>query len=100
MIQQDDLFTAMARSSDPLTSFSAGASVNKRQSQAMVLAALRYIGPVTDERLLDHLATNGLPITPSRARTARHELVLAGLVREAGEGRTRSGRRALLWEAA
>lgn len=95
---QDDLFSWMARGTDPVTSHEAAASVRKRESQQIVLAALREIGPATDEVLVEYLEDK--PISPSRARTARCELHRAGAVREAGESKTRSGRRALLWEAA
>ena len=95
---QDDLFSYLHRSTDPSTSADAARSISQRQSQSLVLEALRAIGPATDERLCEHLADK--PISPSRARTARCEITRMGLVVEAGQGRTRSGRRALLWAVA
>lgn len=88
--------TALARTTDPSTSHAAAASVNLTRSRQIVLTTLGY-GPMTDDDLV-WLCRNE-PISPSRARTARKELVDLGLVRSTGRTeRLRSGRHATVWE--
>ena len=58
-----------------------------------VLAYLEQHGPATDEEMQAALAMN-----PSTQRPRRIELARRGLVVEAGEKRTRSGRRATAWK--
>lgn len=86
----------LARNGDPWTSAAAVKTIKQQESQRLVLDALRQIGPATDEQIYDALAD--AHISPSRARTARVELQRAGIVKEAGEGLTRSKRKALTWE--
>ena len=59
-----------------------------------VLAYLEQHGPATDEEMQAALGMN-----PSTQRPRRIELARRGLVVEAGEKRTRSGRRATSWKA-
>lgn len=91
---------AVARSTDPGTSWEAARSITPeklRESQQVVLMALRGLGPMTDERLCWHLAEY---LSPSGARSRRSELVAMGLVRDSGRKDVlRSGRRAIVWEA-
>jgi len=62
--------------------------------QRRVLAFLEEHGPATDEEIIA-----GTGMNPSTARPRRIELVRHGLVVEAGERRTASGRRATVWKA-
>lgn len=98
-----DLFTfldeARARGTDPWTSHAASRSVNIARTRQQVLDILREIGPCSDEQLVDSCRTR-FDISPSGVRTRRHELAVAGLVIEAGEAKTRSGRTCLTWRAA
>lgn len=90
---------ARARSTDPEPSHEAAERVTgegARQSQLDVLHTLRSQGPMTDERLLDAMEFRGARSSPSRVRTARKELMEAGLVEACGEGQTARGNRATL----
>ena len=60
----------------------------------LVLAWLEEHGPATDEEIIA-----GTGLNPSTARPRRIELARRGLVVEAGEKRTRSGRKASAWKA-
>ena len=89
--------TALARRTDPSTSHDAAASVNLTRSRQIVLTTLGY-SAMTDDDLV-WLCRESL--SPSRARTARKELVDLGLVRSTGRTeRLRSGRHATVWEVA
>lgn len=94
---------AVARSTDPGTSWEAARSITPeklRESQRAVLGALKLAGPSTDERIYRCLHESEYDITPSGARTRRSELVAMGLVRDSGRKDVlRSGRRAIVWEA-
>lgn len=62
--------------------------------RAKVLRYLREHGPASDEQIQE-----GLQMAPNTERPRRIECVSAGLVRPSSqEGRTRSGRRCVLWE--
>ena len=61
----------------------------------VVLAWLAEHGPATDEEIVA-----GTGLNPSTARPRRIELVRHGLVVEAGEKKTRSGRKATAWRCA
>ena len=63
--------------------------------QRRVLDYLREHGPSTDEEI-----AAGLSMNPSTARPRRIELARRGMVVEAGERRTASGRRAMVWRVA
>lgn len=90
---------AVARSTDPGTSWEAARSITPEKlslDQQAVLDVLRRRGPMTDERIRRHV----IGISDSGCRTRRSELVAAGLVRDSGRKDTlRSGRRAIVWEA-
>lgn len=58
----------------------------------LVLAWLEEHGPATDEEIVA-----GTGLNPSTARPRRIELVRCGMVTQAGEKRTRSGRKATTW---
>lgn len=77
-----------SRTSDPVTSVDAGRSVDLPGSQAMVLELLEGYGPSTDFELECGLMDY---YSPQRVRTARAELVIAGLVEATGHTRL-SGR--------
>lgn len=61
----------------------------------LVLAWLEEHGPATDEEIIA-----GTGLNPSTARPRRIELARRGMVVEAGEKSTRSGRKATSWRVA
>ena len=61
----------------------------------LVLAWLAENGPATDEEIIA-----GTGLNPSTARPRRIELARAGMVVEAGEKKTKSGRKATAWRCA
>ena len=63
--------------------------------QRQVVAFLREHGPSTDEEI-----ATGLGMNPSTERPRRIELARRGLVVEAGERKTASGRKATVWRVA
>lgn len=65
---------------------------NVNMQHQRILAALKRIGPMTDEEIA--LAAN---LSPNSARPRRIELLRLGRISPAGEGRTSSGRKAQLW---
>jgi hypothetical protein len=84
-----------ARRSDPDTSHDAAASTDTFGSRADVLHILFHGGALADHELVAKLDW----FTPSRVRTARHELTEQGLVEATGYYRlTPSGRRAIVWQ--
>lgn len=94
-----DLFEhAVARRSDPRTSWDAADSVkNIRESQAFILDLLSTYGPMTDEEIYKLL---GEGYSPSGARSRRNELVEKGLVQDSGRrALTKSNRRTIIWRA-
>ena len=90
---------AVARTTDPDTSWAAARSIDNealRASQQQVLEILRKHGPLTDEAIYRYV--NGEQ-SVSGARTRRSELVDAGLVRDSGaRARTAAGRQTIVWE--
>lgn len=90
---------AVARATDPDTSWSAAQSIRAeriRASQAAILAILRTHGPLTDEGIWPHVDGQSL----SGARTRRSELVAQGLVEDSGRrALTAAGRRSIVWRA-
>lgn len=103
--QTSFLFDApRARTSDPITSHEAAASIapeDLRPRLAAVLNLLAAFGPMTDELLARHYRNYpNLPKqSPSGLRTRRSELVELGLVAASGEyDYTASGRRSIKWE--
>jgi len=90
------------RTTDPLTSHQAADSNNISGSRAVVLDLLRMVGPQADHEMVDrHEWSRVHPqYTAQRLRTARAELVEAGLVEFAGEYHlTPTGRRTQMWRA-
>jgi hypothetical protein len=76
-------------------------------------AAAESLAPATvnacQRKVLDYLADHpegatdeqmqlGIPMSPSTQRPRRIELVAKGMIVQAGEGKTRSGRRAVKWQ--
>ena len=61
----------------------------------LVLAWLEEHGPATDEEIVA-----GTGLNPSTARPRRIELARRGLVQQAGEKKTSSGRKATSWRVA
>lgn len=98
----DDELSAVARSTDPQTSWDAARSISSarlRASQVYVLTLFKELGPMTDESLLE-CAERGVQ-SPSGLRTRRAELVELGLLRDSERrARLRSGRWAIVWEVA
>ena len=83
--RQQDLFTPLARTSDPDTSKIAGKKIEAELTvlQDIVLGELRAYGPCTDRSLVTVLkARHGR--TESTWRTRRAELVAKGLVEKQG----------------
>ncbi len=91
--------TPRSRATDPVTSVDAGRAADLVGSQAMVLELLEDHGECTDYELECDLADY---YSPQRVRTARSELVEAGLVEDTGKtklshrGRRRK-HRARIW---
>lgn len=105
MVFPDD--TARARRSDPLTSHEAADSNNTAASRREVVEVLTWAAcDLSDEAIVSAHERRflggrvGVRFTPSRLRTARHELAEAGVVVEVGEARTRTGRRCKTWALA
>lgn len=90
---------AVARRSDPETSWAAAASVTDiRQSQNEVFAMFRKYGPMTDEDLAARYEGRQ---SPSGLRTRRSELVHLGLLRDTDQRRLLStGRKGIVWAVA
>lgn len=92
--------TQLTRLADPITSQEAAQAVDVCRSQVIVLTAARCMGDFTDQDLerrifLDLFAVR---ISPSRIRTARHELVARGLVEFVGYTSPPKGqRRRCIW---
>lgn len=102
--------TPVARTSDPVTSHAAAASIPSdriRKRQRAVLLILKAAGPSTDEQIALRYALvetseagHFPPQSPSGLRTRRSELHRAGYVKDAGEKRKlKSGRLGIVWEA-
>lgn len=88
------LFAAPAQRHSP-TSVAAAEGLTPQALNAMqrkVVAYLEDHGPSTDEEI-----AVGLGMNPSTERPRRIELARAGIVVEAGERKTASGRRATVW---
>ena len=86
----------LSRSTDPWTSFEAAESIEPiagRQRREVYWTLAKYPDGLTDDALARLLPE----YVPSGVRTRRVELQRMGRVVEAGVGRTRSGRKALLW---
>jgi hypothetical protein len=100
--------TALARTSDPITSHWAAKSVrNATQIQKVILQLL--VKPMTDVELVaafeNYWRNSYLPVglrsSESGIRTRRAELVRAGLVQDSGDKVTlASGRKAIVWSLA
>lgn len=91
---------AVARSSDPDTSWEAASRVRHlTATREAVLACLRARGGLTDAEIWDTLPREHRT-TPSGIRTRRSELVHLGLVVDTGARRLGpTGRRMIVWEA-
>ncbi len=78
------------------TSLAAAQAIMPKQhtEEWKVLRCLDANGPMTDEEIQDELDMN-----PSTQRPRRIKLVEKGFVRACGIGKTKSGRKATLWEA-
>lgn len=94
---------AVARNTDPDTSWDAADSVDpdKAETQrARVLRLLRDIGPMTDEQIRANYTVRYGTSSDSGLRTRRNELVTAELVRNTGKKRPgKSGRDFYVWAA-
>lgn len=94
---------SMVRSNDPDTSHAAADSISleaREASELFVLDLLRTQGLLTDDLILELACDRRTPWSASRLRTARKQLVDKGLVRDSLiRDFTRSGRRAVAWEA-
>lgn len=99
-----------ARTTDPPTSHAAATVAGKSTAKEDVLRILRDAGPMHDEAIQqthEALVARGevAAKSPQRLRTARAELVDAGLVQEVMDGKRvrtvplRSGYVSIVWEA-
>jgi len=87
--------TARTRRSDPITSHEAADTNDVHGSQVAVLLTLAASGPLADHELVARIGF----YSPSRVRTARHELAESGLVEFAGIYRLTAGkRRTQVWQ--
>ena len=92
---------AHARTDDPATSHEAAASVKgMRESHAAILRTFKRYGPMTDEEMIELYRT--MPTVPRQSvsglRTRRHELAVAGKLRDTGKREPMaSGRQAIVW---
>lgn len=93
-----------ARKTDPYTSHLAAASVrNFTEVQTVIYELLAK--PMIDEDLVplyeELMAFGTAPkASPSTVRTARHTLATKGYVKTVGEGKSKFGRKALIWSRA
>lgn len=92
------------RSTDPIESHEAADRTDVAGSQQEVLRILQGAGrPLGDGEIYRTHILNPGPLdvvwSEARLRTARHELVEAGMVVDAGVGVTRAGRRCRVWAA-
>lgn len=106
--------TAHARTTDPITSHEAAATVDTNRSQAAVLQLLhRYMGDYFTHKAVvatyrvvqEQQALNGEPdtlppLSESRVRTACSELARKRLLRHAGYTEPARGQRESIWELA
>ncbi len=89
---------ARARFTDPITSHEAadGTADQVKESQSAVYSLLESLGSMADFELIAHLEGHW---SPSRVRTARHELVELGVVADSGRfKKTPSNFRAKVWQ--
>jgi hypothetical protein len=88
-----------ARTTDPVTSHDAAASVKRiRESHELLLAAFERWGDMTDTQLAECLARVGAMLSPSGIRSRRAELVEMGKLRDSGRTDILpSGRRSIVW---
>jgi hypothetical protein len=95
---------AVARRTDPWTSWAAARSIGMeqlRRSQQQVLTLVRGYGPLTLEELERVAYDYDVRQSSSGLRTRLSELVSLGYVQNSGRTRkTRSGRNAIVWELA
>ncbi|MBE6483651.1 MAG: hypothetical protein E7Z96_02550 [Actinomycetaceae bacterium] len=93
----------VARTSDPVTSWEAAQAISDgqmRASEQAVLSALRTGGAMTDPQIADYVISHGGRWSAQRLRSARADLVRAGLVTPAGVVRPEgSPRRYTIWAA-
>jgi len=91
-----------ARKSDPVTSHLAALSVKDDAGfYKTILTILKF--PMTDEQMIAHhnalvLQGKAQPSSDSAMRTRRCKLVTDGLVVPAGSGKTRFGRKTIIWQ--
>lgn len=95
---------------DTATSSDAAAmqsTATRERSTAVITSLLAAHGPLTDDQLVElyrgraHTYTSVPLITPQAIRTRRHELVVAGQVRDANVSAvSRLGNRATAWTLA
>lgn len=92
ILLEDD--SPRVRRTDPETAHEAADSNDVHGSQVAVTLTLASNGPLADHELVARIPF----YSPSRVRTARHELLIDGLVTDAGYYHlTATGRRATVW---
>jgi hypothetical protein len=98
---------AHARTTDPITSHEAAASIKSeelRRSQQAVLAMFHSFGPMHDQLLVERYgyttSSRGLPVqSESGLRTRRRELVDQGMLEDSGRKIVLdSGRKSIVWK--
>lgn len=99
--------SALARTTDQITSHEAAAGIDLIRSQMLVLTFARdYMGEYftdkglvsTYRRVVEVGEAQLPPVSDSRLRTARKELVDAGLIASAGYTEPERGRRESIWK--
>lgn len=83
---------AWARSNDPATAHDAAQTTNAARMNAIVVKALRELGPSTTEELAAHTGESLVSVSP-RMRPLARQLV----VEEAGKRKNASGKMAIAW---
>lgn len=90
--------TPRVRLTDPVTSHEAADSNNVVRPRVWVLETLTRM-PLADHELVEQAHDECVRFTPQRLRTARAELVRAGIVEASGIYRlTENSRRAVVWQ--
>lgn len=97
---------AHARHTDPSTSHEAAASVRNETATQKIILSFLEASPMTDEELVNAYQNGAdrfgfIPhASDSGIRSRRAELAAASKVFPVGYKKTKSGRKAIVWEAA
>jgi hypothetical protein len=97
--------SARWRMNSRLTSMLAALSISEESINDCKRHILEFLEtPMTDEQLVEVYSASvfrtAAPQSPSGIRSRRAALTELGLVKEVGYGKTRSGRKAIIWQVA